>query len=469
MRRRSLFELVAASAVTLAMMSGCARPGLTHSSPLESEGEQGYATSGAFDATAAEERFLPVRPLPDAQSAQRYERGRALMEQIWQIAPGKDAQHDGLGPLFNAASCQGCHSPVTRRQVSESAGDGLISALVRVSIRQDGKTLPHPAYGAQLNELSVVGVPAEVRTQVLYTDNRVNLDDGTPVSVREPELVFHDPRYGALDRRVMTSLRASPPIMGAGLLDLVPEDVLLEYADPDDKNRDLVAGRPNRIRNEQSGQHVIGRFGWKANSPDLRTQIATALLEDMGLTSVVFPQSACTPSQAECLEAAAGGEPEVTTAMLDDLTFFLTWLAPPARRHVDDPETQRGEALFRSTGCAACHRETLTTGENARHPALSRIEFHPYTDLLLHDLGAGLADGRPDHEASGGDWRTPPLWGLGLAQAVNPTARFLHDGRARTLTEAILWHGGEAQKSRDRFRAMNAADRAALLKFLESL
>jgi CxxC motif-containing protein (DUF1111 family) len=189
----------------------------------------------------------------------------------------------------------------------------------------------------------------------------------------------------------------------------------------------------------------------------------------MGLTSVVFPQSACTQAQTECLQTASGGDPEVPAAMLDDLTFFLTWLAPPPRRHANDPETQRGEALFRSTGCAACHRETLTTGENTLYPALSRLEFHPYTDMLLHDLGAGLADGRPDHEATGGDWRTPPLWGLGLAQAANPTARFLHDGRARTLTEAILWHAGEAQRSRDRFRAMSAADRAALLRFLESL
>jgi CxxC motif-containing protein (DUF1111 family) len=391
------------------------------------------------------------------------------MQQIWQIAPGKDTQHDGLGPLFNAASCQGCHSLDTRRQVPESDRERLISALVRVSIRQDGKMLPHPAYGAQLNEFSIVGVPTEARTQVLYVDRMVNLLDGTPVWVREPELVFHDPSYGALDRRVMTSLRASPPIAGAGLLDLVPEEVLLEYADPDDRNRDGVEGRPNRIVDPQTGRNVIGRLGWKANSPNLRTQIATALLEDMGLTSVVFPQPNCTPVQTECLSAPSGGDPEVTAAMLDDLTFFLTWLAPPARRHVDDAETQRGETLFRSTGCAACHRETLTTGENARYPALSRLEFHPYTDLLLHDLGAGLADGRPDHEASGGDWRTPPLWGLGLAQATNPTARFLHDGRARTLTEAILWHAGEAQKSRDRFRAMNAADREALLRFLDSL
>jgi len=423
--------------------------------------------AGANDNTT--DRLAPVVPLPDAQSRARFERGRALMQQIWQIAPGKDGQHDGLGPLFNAASCQGCHSTVTRRVVPESDSDRLLSALVRVSVRQNGATVPHPSYGAQLNELAIVGVPAEVRTQVRYTDRKVNLDDGTPVWVREPQLVFHDASYGALDRRVMTSLRASPPIIGVGLLDLVPEEVLLEYADPDDKNGDGIAGRPNRIAHAELKRAVIGRFGWKANSPDLRTQIATALLEDMGLTSVVFPQSACTPAQPECLQAASGGDPEVTEAMLDDLAFFLTWLAPPAHRNLKDPERRRGEALFRSIGCAACHRETLTTGENARYPALSRIEFHPYTDLLLHDLGAGLADGRPDHDATGGDWRTPPLWGLGLAQAANPEARFLHDGRARTLTEAILWHGGEAQRSRDRFRAMNAPDRAALLRFLESL
>ena len=446
----------AVTAVALAIMSGCAT-------------FAGRAPESAVDAVVEMERFTPVAALPDSRSIQRFERGRALMEQIWQIAPGKDSQHDGLGPLFNAASCQGCHSVVTRRQVPEGAGDRLVSALVRVSVRQGKETVPHPAYGLQLNELSIVDVPAETRIQVVYTDRRVELLDGTPVWVREPELVFHDPAYGVLDRRVMSSLRASPSIQGSGLLDLVPEEVLLEYADPDDKNGDGVAGRPNRVLREESGQQVIGRLGWKANSPDLRTQIATALREDMGLTSVVFPQSVCTQAQAACLESASGGDPEVTAAMLDDLSFFLTWVAPPPRRHVDDVETQRGEALFRSTGCTACHRETLTTGENARYPALSRLEFHPYTDLLLHDLGAGLADGRPDHDATGGDWRTPPLWGLGLAQAANPTARFLHDGRARTLTEAILWHAGEAQKSRDRFRAMNAADRAALLRFLESL
>lgn len=454
MRLPYSFRLAAASAAVLAVMAGCARPPVT----------------SAEDPVAAEARFAPVKPLPDADSIARYERGRALLQQVWQIAPGKDARHDGLGPLFNAASCQGCHSPANRRQVSESAGDRLFSALVRVSVRENGRILPHPAYGAQLNELGIIGVPAEARTQVLYMEHSVNLDDGTPVSVREPELVFHDPHYGALDRRVLTSLRASSPIMGMGLLEWVPEEVLLEYADPDDKNGDLVAGRLNRIVvDERSGKQVIGRFGWKANSPDLRTQIATALLEDMGLTSSVFPQPVCTQAQSECLQAASGGEPEVSAEMLDDLTFFLTWLAPPARRNADDPETRQGEALFRSTGCAACHRETLTTGENEQHPALSRIEFHPYTDLLLHDLGAGLADARPDHEASGGDWRTPPLWGLGLAQVASPTARFLHDGRARTLTEAILWHGGEAQRSRDRFRAMNASDRSALLRFLESL
>jgi CxxC motif-containing protein (DUF1111 family) len=465
MRRRNLSRLVASSAAVLAIMNGWATLGFAQSV---------HATPGASIATDAMERSAPVKPLPDARSIERYERGRALMQQIWQIAPGKDAQRDGLGPLFNAASCHGCHSPATRRQVSEKPVDRLLSALVRVSVRQDGETLPHPAYGAQLNEFSIVGVPPEARTQVIYVDRMVDLLDGTPVWVREPELVFHDLRYGTLDRRVMTSLRASPPIMGVGLLELVPEEVLLEYADPEDMNRDGVAGRPNRIADRRvlprhSGQHVIGRFGWKANSPDLRTQIATALHEDMGLTSIVFPRSACTRAQTECLQAASGGDPEVTAAMLDDFTFFLTWLAPPARRHVEDAETRRGEALFRSTGCAACHRETLTTRENAEYPALSRLEFHPYTDLLLHDLGAGLADGRPDHGASGGDWRTPPLWGLGLAQAASPTARFLHDGRARTLTEAILWHAGEAQKSRDRFRAMSATDRAALLRFLNSL
>jgi CxxC motif-containing protein (DUF1111 family) len=192
-------------------------------------------------------------------------------------------------------------------------------------------------------------------------------------------------------------------------------------------------------------------------------------LLDIGITSTLFPDADCPEPQTECRDAPSGGEPEVDDLKLERVAFYTHLLAVPARRDIDDATVRRGEQLFGSIGCAACHVGTFTTGELGGHPELSHQTIHPYTDLLLHDMGAGLADHRPDFAADGFEWRTPPLWGIGLVETVNQHSFFLHDGRARGLAEAILWHGGEGEASRERFRMLAAADREALIRFLESL
>ena len=228
-------------------------------------------------------------------------------------------------------------------------------------------------------------------------------------------------------------------------------------------------GRPNLVWDLIAGREAVGRFGRKANQPSLKQQIVTAYHADLGVTSRWFPEENCTEVQVRCLAEKPGGYPELPAAFLDPVLFYAQALAVPARRDVDDPQVRHGEALFALAGCDGCHTPTLETADYPALPALSRQTIHPYTDLLLHDMGEGLADGRPDFKAGPRDWRTAALWGMGLSQAVNGNGYLLHDGRARSATEAILWHGGEAQAAREAFRTMAKSDRAALLAFLRSL
>jgi CxxC motif-containing protein (DUF1111 family) len=287
--------------------------------------------------------------------------------------------------------------------------------------------------------------------------------------LRAPRLEFREPGYGPLAPGVLTSLRVAPPLYGMGLLEAVPAQAILEYADPDDADGDGISGRPNLVREAADAAPMPGRFGLKGGHGDLHQQIAAAFSEDLGITTPRFPETNCTTVQTACRATPNGGTPEGTPATHHDLPFYIARLAPPARRDVDDPQVRAGEALFRALGCAACHRETLVTGSGGELDSFAGREIHPYTDLLLHDMGPGLADGRPDGAATGSEWRTAPLWGLGLARQVEPRARFLHDGRARSIAEAVRWHGGEAGAAQNLYTRLPAARRAVLLRFLESL
>jgi CxxC motif-containing protein (DUF1111 family) len=309
----------------------------------------------------------------------------------------------------------------------------------------------------------------EGHVQVTYVDVPGAYGDGEPYTLRRPVYEFVDLGYGPLDAEIMVSPRTAPFVFGLGLLAALDESTVLSRADPDDADGDGISGRANRVWDRREQRVALGRFGWKANQPSIEQQTAGAFLGDIGLTSPLFAEENCTPAQAECQAAPNGGEPEVDQNKIDAVTFYGRFLAVPARRDVSDAEALRGEALFASLGCAQCHVDTLVTGTVADAPALSEQRIHPYTDLLLHDMGPELADDRPDFEADGREWRTPPLWGIGLIETVNRHTLLLHDGRARGFAEAILWHGGEGEAAREAFRTLPREDRAALVRFLESL
>lgn len=426
--------------------------------------EVGRAGGGLTVSIATPEAL--TQPAPSLNEADRpaFFRGRNLFRQVWIVAPAQDAEVDGLGPVFNRLSCLACHAKNGRGFAPERPGEEMRAMLVRLSIPgvgRQGEPLEHPWYGDQLNELGIPGVPGEGRAFLRYETRSVTLADGEVVALRKPVVEFRDLQFGPLGADVMTSLRIAPAVHGLGLLEAVPEATLLALA--------ARSGRPNRVWNAREQRITVGRFGAKANQPDLRQQVAAAFHGDLGITSTLFPEENCAPVQGACRAATNGGSPELSDDQLADLVFYLELLAVPARRHVDDPKVRAGEAIFGKFGCAACHAPQLVTGEHASRPELSHQAIQPYTDLLLHDMGDDLADGRPDFAATGREWRTAPLWGIGLAKVVDERAGFLHDGRARTLLEAILWHGGEAQAARESVSRAPRAEREALLRFLESL
>jgi CxxC motif-containing protein (DUF1111 family) len=397
--------------------------------------------------------------------------GEAVFEADWLPAPGTQAERDGLGPLFHSVSCVACHVGNGRGRPPEedAVADTLLVRLSLPGADAHGGPLPEPTYGDQLQPRGIPGVPAEGQARLHWTEVSGRFADGAPYSLAAPQLYLTDLAHGPLSPDTRTSARVAQPLPGLGLLAAVPEATWLEWADPDDVDGDGISGRPNRVWSRREGRAVLGRFGWKANQPDLEHQNAGALLGDMGLTSPRFPDEACTEAQAECRARHHGGAPEVSERQARALGFYTHTLAVPARERVDAPEVLAGKALFHRAGCARCHRPSLTTGTLAGYPELSGQRIWPYTDGLLHDLGEALADGREDFLATGREWRTPPLWGLGRTRAVSGHTRLLHDGRARTPLEAILWHGGEAEAAREAVRHLTQAERDALVAFLDSL
>ena len=394
----------------------------------------------------------------------------------------------GRGPTSNAQACTTCHDGNGRGMapgdaaVTQPDGEHLDqnitvpfepapNAVIRVSLpgtdQHNGPRF-HPHYGDQLQIFGVKGVvPAEASFEVRWQHHLVTLQDGTEVQLREPELHISDLAFGPLGEGAMTGLRRSPPVFGLGLLEAVPQSTIDELAAR--AKPDGIAGRVNYVWDPETQQTVAGRFGLKANHPSLREQIAVAFFNDIGLSSPLFPDQNCPEIQASCEEQMLFATPEITPLRLAGTELYLRALAVPARRNIDDPQVKRGEAIFESARCAICHVPELRTGEFEAFPQAANQRIQPYTDLLVHDMGEGLADNRPDYLASGRDWRTPPLWGIGLSKTVNSAHNFLHDGRARTFEEAILWHGGEAQVSRDTYANLDKGDRDALIAFLMSL
>jgi CxxC motif-containing protein (DUF1111 family) len=414
-------------------------------------------------------------PAPGLTNEQRrfFERGDSFFTQNWVTAPASTDARDGLGPLLNGASCSSCHVLDGRGAPPDPTGEQAnLGLLMRVSLPGEdpvtGAPLPDLVYGGQIQDRSIQGIAAEAQIDIEWSPIEGTYADGAPWELRSPTYALSDLVYGPADPDLMISPRLAPQVFGMGLLQAIPDEALLELADPSDGDGDGISGRVNMVWDARLGQHVIGRFGWKANVATVEQQVAGAFLGDIGITSSLHPAESCTALQNECTEAPNGGSPELTDERLATVTFYNSTLAVPAMRDVDDDQVNQGARLFAEMGCASCHTQTMQTGVSDID-VLANQTIHAYTDLLLHDMGPGLADGRPDFNATGDEWRTPPLWGLGLIDEVNGQRFLLHDGRARTIDEAILWHGGEGQAANDMFQGLSADERAAVLAFLEAL
>ncbi|MEZ3135603.1 di-heme oxidoredictase family protein [Stutzerimonas kunmingensis] len=448
--------------------------------PNFSQPEPGEALSGGSTTVMKFDQNAYSMPSANLAPMRRldFSVGNSFFRNPWVIAPASTTARDGLGPLLNTNACQNCHIKDGRGHPPAPDATSAVSMLVRLSIpagpehaevvRERG-IAPEPSYGGQLQDMAIPGVAPEGKVRLRYSTEQVRFADGTEVELRRPEIELNDLAYGDMHPDTRMSLRIAPPMIGLGLLEAIPEEALLANADPDDRNGDGISGRPNRVFDQTSRQTVIGRFGWKAGQPSLNQQNADAFFNDMGLSTSLLSGSSCTDRQTECRAMPDGGEPEVSDDILAQVLFYTRNLGVPARRNVDDPQVLAGKTLFHLAGCQSCHVPQFTTAADAAEPELANQLIRPYTDLLLHDMGEGLADNRPEFEASGREWRTPPLWGIGLTQAVSGHTQFLHDGRARNLLEAILWHGGEAEKARQIVLGYDQNERTALLSFLESL
>ena len=420
------------------------------------------------------------------EGEERFKLGNALFRKLWVSSPSSTQASDGLGPLFNARACQSCHLKDGRGHPPEGKADttSMFFRLARAPSTEDENRLLEkkalllrdPVYGGQLQDFAVPGHKAEGQMAISYTEMPVMLGDGTALSLRKPSYSVANLGYGPMDPSTVLSPRVTPPMIGLGLVEQIHPADILANADPDDADKDGISGKANMVRDARTGELVLGRFGWKAINPTIRAQTAGAFSGDIGISSpdVPGPWGECTEKQADCRAAPHGeqtelGEGEAPEQVMELVTFYSQNLAVPERRNLKDPQVLRGKEVFYALGCVSCHKPKFVTRRDAPAKAQAFQLIWPYSDFLLHDMGVGLADWMNSGDARGTEWRTPPLWGIGLTQTVNGHTFFLHDGRARNLTEAILWHGGEAQAARDGFAALPADDRAALIKFVESL
>lgn len=421
------------------------------------------------------------------EQEETFKLGNALFRKLWVSSPSSTQASDGLGPLFNARACQSCHIKDGRGHPPEGAADAtsMFLRLARPAKSDEERqaleafvaaSLPDPVYGGQLQDLAVPGLKAEGRMVIEYEEQPFEMADGSVISLRKPSYSVADLAFGPLDPETTLSPRMTPPMTGMGLIEAIHPADILAHADPDDRDGDGVSGRAAMARDPATGKLAIGRFGWKAQNATVRQQSSGAFAGDIGISTPDVPSSHgdCTQRQADCMALPTGvqpglGESEAPGPVLDMVTFYSQNLAAPARRLVDDAAVLAGKESFYNLGCATCHVPKYVTSRKAQTPAHRFQLIWPYSDFLLHDMGEGLADGQQVGSANGQEWRTPPLWGTGLTKIVNDHTFFLHDGRARNLTEAILWHGGEAENARDGFAGLEENDRNNLLKFLESL
>jgi CxxC motif-containing protein (DUF1111 family) len=416
--------------------------------------------------------FVPAAQNISLDNMRMFSTGNAFFNQQWTVAPSSNTSRDGLGPLFNARSCSTCHFKDGRGRPPIDGETEFKSMLLRIGVagtEPGAAPAPDPIYGDQLQPYGIDSVGGEGEPRVLSTRIAGQYADGEAYELLAPSYSIEVPSHGAFATDLLISPRVAPAMIGMGLLEAIPESRLLELTDADDSDGDGISGRVNHVYDVATGLTATGRFGWKAEQPSVRQQAAGAFAGDLGITSSLFPEQDCTSGEPECQLAAGGGDPEITDELLERVVRYSQLLAVPSRLHAADPDVLRGKAVFSELGCQGCHTPGHRTSEDAALAEVRAQQIWPYTDLLLHDLGDELSDRRPSFEAEGNEWRTPPLWGIGHYVDVNGHELLLHDGRARGVAEAILWHGGEAAAAQQAFVALPRADRLDLIAFVESL
>lgn len=396
--------------------------------------------------------------------------GNSLFNQSWVASPASTTGRDGLGPTFNGRACTNCHFKDGRGKSHEGIknSSGFLLRISSGGVDNYGFPTPVPGYGTQIQDQANNGIPYELKVNISYTYISGSYPDGTSFELRKPAYNLEQFQFG-LFSPIEFSGRVGQQTIGMGLISALPPEEILKYEDVNDADGDGISGKANYVYNEITKSNTLGKYGWKANVPSLRLQVASALHGDMGLTTSIFRENNCPPGQEDCNTAATGGEPEVSDEQLDKMVFYQSTLAVPNRRNYDDPDVIKGKSIFNSLNCVACHKVDQMTSNDFEISQLRAVKIRPYSDFLLHDMGEGLADNRPEFLANGREWRTQPLWGLGLIPTVNKHSFLLHDGRARSLEEAILWHGGEADKSKSDFMSLPKSSRDQLIKFLKSL
>ena len=434
--------------------------------------------------------------------------GKALANQPWVKAPTITTARDGLGPIYNARSCLACHINGGKGFIPENNLHPLTGTLIRLSKKgplhtQEQKqagVIPHSVYGDQIQSQSISlahqlkssqphlkhDVPPEAYIHVDWVFKTFTYPDGNTVTLREPKLDFKYLGYGPLNDKnteeTLIGIRVAPSIHGMGLIELIKQSDIEALADEHDEDQNNISGRVNLVWDAQSQSMLAGRFGLKANKATLAHTVAGAFTNDMGITTSLVPNQPCTSLQAQCINSPNGNdendqgqhgknniEVELPDSLLKLVVDFNRNLAPIERRNTNDRNTKKGRSAFYEVGCHNCHQPSFITGNSSEFPHLSNQHIWPYSDFLLHDLGSNLSDNRPDFLASGSEWRTPPLWGIGASQQVNGSTALLHDGRANTVEEAILWHGGEAQHVQQNFINLPKHKRKQLINFVNSL
>ena len=412
-------------------------------------------TTGAFTFPA---------PNLSQENLDKHLEGDVAFEQIFVTPPSE--LNPGLGPLFNNNSCVSCHVKNGRSQPAFD-GDELSGFLLRLSVPGNdpihgAKPVPH--FGTQLQNKSIFNVVKEASYTTTFEEKNISLNEGSTVTLQRP--VFHlENGHVDIPNNVQISPRVAPAVFGLGLLESISVSDLQNLEDEFDSDGDGISGKLNMVWNINQQSSTIGRFGWKAENPSSLQQTADAYHQDMGITTNLFPDENCI-EQDNC--NGDDGVVDITDEVLEATSFYFQTLAVPAPRNYDSEQFISGLSLFDEIGCSACHVSSFVTSDVVMKE-LSNQKIFPYTDLLLHDMGEDLTDNRPSFLAEGNEWRTPPLWGIGLTELVNGHTRFLHDGRARNIEEAILWHGGEALDAQKSYVQLSSEERTDLLFFLNSL